>query len=124
MDGGSVVVDGHTLPFGFAVHDPSTALPQNTTNDVSVIYVGREQFGALEDLVNGDEIGWTPTGASDFTVFTVTGVQALDINVDPATTATSGLVVVIDTALPNSGQRIVVTAVKDANTTTTDVTTT
>ncbi len=124
MDGGSVVVDGHTLPFGFAVHDPSTALPQNTTNDVSVIYVGREQFGPLEDLVNGTEIGWRPTGSEVDTNFTVTAVQALDINVDPATTATSGLVVVIDTALPNTGQRFVITAVKGANTTTTAVTTT
>ena len=41
-----------------------------------------------------------------------------------ATTATSGLVVVIDTALPNTGQRFVITAVKGANTTTTAVTTT
>lgn len=124
MDGGSFVVDGHTPPFGLAAHDPSTALPESPTNDVSVIYVGREQFGPLEDLVNGDEIGWRPTGSTVDTIFAVTSVHAYDINIDPATTATSGLVVVIDTALPNSGQRIVVTAVKEANPTTTDVTTT
>ena len=123
MDGGSFVVDGHTLSFGLAVHDPDTALPQSPTNDVSVMYVGREQFGPLEDLVVGDEIYWRPTGARVETRFLVTSDQTYDINVDPTTTATSGLVVVIDTALPNSGQRIVITAVKAASPTTTDATT-
>ena len=124
MDGGSFVVDGHTLPFGLAVHDPATRLPQSATNDVSVMFVGREQFGPLEDLVNGDEIYWRPTGARVETRFIVTSVLAYDVNIDPATTVTSGLVVVIDTAVPNSGKRIVITAVKGAIPTTTDVTTT
>lgn len=116
-------------PAGLASHTPQirAALRAVRAPDVattnSVTSASLEQFGPLEELVVGDEIYWRPTGARVETRFLVTSDQTYDINVDPATTATSGLVVVIDTALPNSGQRIVITAVKAASPTTTDVTT-
>jgi hypothetical protein len=120
MDGGAFVFDGDELTMGSAVHDPSTALPQDTTNDVSVIYVGREQFGALEILPMGTEIDWKPTGANTEIVFTVTSVRSYDFNIDPATTTTNGLIIVIDTASPDSGQRIVITATQATDPTSTD----
>ena len=116
-------------PAGLASHTPQirAALQAVRAPDVattnSVTSASLAQFGPLEELVVGDEIYWRPTGARVETRFLVTSDQTYDINVDPATTATSGLVVVIDTALPNSGQRIVITAVKAASPTTTDVTT-
>ena len=123
MDGGAFVADGHNLTVGIAVHDPSTALPQDTTNDVSVISVGREQFGALEDLVTGDEIYWKPTGANVETLFAVTSVRSYDRHIDPATTTRNGLVIVTDPANPKSGQQIVITALQPTDPTTTDTTT-
>jgi hypothetical protein len=121
MDGGAFVFEGLNLTVGIAVHDPSTALPQDTTNDVSVIHVGREQFGALEDLIAGDTIYWKPTGASVEMLFTVTGVHSYDVTIDPATTTTNGLIVVTDPANPKSGQQIVVTATRQSNPTAADV---
>ena len=120
MDGGAFVVDGHNLSVGLAVHDPATALPQDAANDVSVIYVGREQFGALENLTTGAEIYWKPTEASPEILFTVISVRSYGANVDPATTTQHGLVVVIDPANPKSSQRIVITAIRATDPTTTD----
>jgi hypothetical protein len=120
MDGGAFVIDGQQLAMGFAVHDPSTALPQDSKNEVSVIVVGREQYGALETLAIGTEIDWKPTGPRTEIVFAVTGVHLYDASIDPATTIENGLVLVIDTASPDSGQRIVITAVQAPDPTTTD----
>lgn len=120
MEGGAFVVDGDEPRFGLAVHDPATALPQDAKTDVSVIFVGREQFGPLEELVVGDEIGWRPTGASADLAFTVTGVHSYVLAVDPATTATNGLIVVTDPSIPKTGQRIVITAQPATSPTATD----
>lgn len=123
MDGGAFVIDGQQVAAGFAVHDSSTALPEDSTNEAAVIYVDREQFGALETLPNGTEFDWKPTGSSREIVFVVTSVRPYDTNTDPATIIASGLVVVIDTASPDSSQRIVITAVQATDPTTTDTTT-
>jgi hypothetical protein len=123
MDGGAFVIDRQQLAAGFAVHDASTALPEDSTNETAVIYVGREQFGALETLPNGAEIDWKATGSNREIVFVVTSVRQYDANVEPATIIAAGLVVVIDTASPDSSQRIVITAVQATDSTTTDTTT-
>jgi hypothetical protein len=120
MDGGAFVVDGHSLTVGIAVHDPATALPQDTANRVSVINVGREQFGALENLTIGAEIFWQPTGASAEIRFTVTSVHSFTLDTDPATITRNGLIVVTDAANPKSSQQIVITAIQVTNPTTTD----
>ena len=120
MDGGAFVVDGHNLTVGLAVHDPSTALPEDTANRVSVIHVGREQFGALENLPIGAEVFWKPTGANAEIRFTVTSVHSYTVDTDPATITTNGLIVVADPDNPKSRQQIVITAVQATNPTTTD----
>jgi hypothetical protein len=120
MDGGAFVVDGHNLSVGLAVHDPSTALPQDTANRVSVIYVGREQFGALENLATGTEIFWRPTGANAEIRFTITSVNTYTVDTDPATTTSNGLIVITDPANPKSNQQIVITAIQATNPTTTN----
>ncbi len=119
MDGGAFVVEGHNLSVGLAVHDPSTALPQDAADSVSVIHVGREQFGALEDLATGTEIFWRPTGADAEIRFTITSVNTYSVDTDPATTTAKGLVVVTDPANPKSNQQIVITAIQATNPTTT-----
>ena len=119
MDGGAFVFDGHEPRMGVAMHDPATALPQHTTSDVSVIYVGREQFGPLEQLTTGTEIDWVPIGGPAEIVFTVTSVLSYGVDTNPATTSTTGLIIVIDTADSSSGQRVVITAIQAMSPTTT-----
>jgi hypothetical protein len=116
MDGGAFVLNGivgHRLDeptTGNALHDASTALPEHNADGGSLVYVSREQFGALESIPLGTEIEWTPTGGDTHIKFVVTSVRSYDVNTDPLATTESGLVVVMDTRNPDSGRQIVITA--------------
>ena len=116
MDGGAFVLDGivgqrlDQLTSGNAVHDASTALPEDSAHAPSLIYVSREQFGALETLAAGVEVSWEGAGSAESISFEVTSVHSYDVNTDPLAAATSGLVIVTDIGRTDSDRQIVITA--------------